>query len=108
GVSTTAEVLVHPSGKFLYGSNRGHDSLAQFRIDAETGRLTPLGHTPSGGETPRNFAMDPLGRVMLIENQASNSVLVFRIDPETGDLKPTDSRITVPSPTCIRMIPLGP
>lgn len=107
GVNTTAEVLVHPSGKFLYGSNRGHDSLARFRIDEETGRLTPLGHTSSGGEMPRNFAMDPLGRFILVENQASNSVLVFRIDLETGDLKPTDSRITVPSPTCIRMIPLG-
>ncbi len=108
GNNTTAEIVVHPSGAFLYGSNRGHDSLAGFRIDRETGRLTPIGHTPTGGETPRNFAIDPLGRFVLVQNQASDSVVVFRIDPDTGALEPTGSRIAVPSPVCIRMLPHAP
>lgn len=107
GISTTAEVVVHPSGKFVYGSNRGHDSIAEFRIDRETGRLTAIGHTPSGGKTPRNFAIDPPGRFALVQNMDSNSVLVFRIDPTSGALEPTGSRITVTLPSCIRMIPQG-
>lgn len=107
GTSTTAEVVVHPSGKFVYGSNRGHDSLAGFRVDQRTGRLSPIGHTPSGGETPRNFAIDPLGRFVLSQNLDSNSVVVFRIDSETGALEPSGSRISVRSPSCIRMIPHG-
>lgn len=106
GSNTTAEIVVHPSGRFLYGSNRGHNSLAGFRIDQETGRLTPIGHTPTGGETPRNFALDPLGRFVLAQNQTSDSVVVFRIDPESGALAPTGSSIAVPAPVCIRMIPL--
>ncbi len=105
GDNTTAEIVVHPSGKFVYGSNRGHDSIAAFRIDRETGRLRPIGHTSTGGQTPRNFALDPLGRFLLAQNQASDSVVVFRIDPETGGLEPTGSSITVPSPVCIRMMP---
>lgn len=108
GDNTTAEIVVHPSGKFVYGSNRGHDSIAGFRIDQETGRLTPIGHTPTGGQTPRNFAIDPAGRFLLAQNQASDSVVVLRIDPETGALEPTGSHITVPSPVCIRMMPIQP
>lgn len=105
GSNTTAEVVVHPSGNFVYGSNRGHDSLACFRIDQQTGKLTLMGHTPTGGETPRNFAIDPAGRFVLAENQASNSVVVFRVELETGALAPTGSQITVPAPVCIRMMP---
>ncbi len=108
GDNTTAEIVAHPSGKFVYGSNRGHDSIAGFRIDQETGRLTPIGHTLTGGQTPRNFAIDPVGRFLLAQNQASDSVVVFRIDPGTGALEPTGSRITVPSPVCIRMMPIQP
>ncbi len=108
GNNTTAEIVVHPSGKFVYGSNRGHDSLAAFRVDRETGRLTPIGHTPTGGETPRNFAIDPSGRFVLAQNQASDSVVVFRVNTETGELQPTGSRIAVPSPVCIRMMPIAP
>ena len=105
GSNTTAEVVVHPSGNFVYGSNRGHDSLACYRIDPQTGKLALVGHTPTGGETPRNFAIDPAGRFVLAENQPSNSVVVFRVDPETGALAPTGSQITVPAPVCIRMMP---
>jgi 6-phosphogluconolactonase len=100
--NSTAEVVVHPSGKFLYGSNRGHDSLAIFRIDEATGRLTPVGHQPTGGKTPRNFAIDPTGQWVLAENQSSDTIAVFKVDPETGKLTPTGQKLDVPSPVCVR------
>ncbi|MBI3465189.1 MAG: lactonase family protein, partial [Planctomycetes bacterium] len=78
---STAEVQVHPSGKFLYGSNRGHDSIAIFSIDPSSGKLTAVGHQPTGGKTPRNFAIDPTGQFLLAENQGSDTIVVFRIDP---------------------------
>ena len=102
GTNSTAEVQVHPSGKFLYGSNRGHDSLAIFAIDAKTGRLTPVGHQPTGGEIPRNFGIDPTGQYILAANQKSDNVVVFRVDPATGRLTPTGRRITVPTPICVK------
>lgn len=107
GDSTTADVQVHPSGKFLYGSNRGHDSIAIFAVDQETGKLTPQGHESTRGKTPRNFAMDPTGTFLLAENQSTNNFVVFRIDRETGKLSPTGKVVDVPSPVCIKMIPVG-
>ena len=106
GSNSTAEVQVHPSGRFLYGSNRGHDSLAIFAVDAKTGRLRPLGHQSVGGRTPRNFGIDPTGRYILAANQNSNTIVVFRVDPATGLLKPTGSRITVASPVCVKFATL--
>ena len=105
GTSSTAEVQVHPSGKFLYGSNRGHDSLAIFTIDADTGRLTPAGHQPTGGKTPRNFGIDPTGNWVLAANQSSNNIAVFRVDLQTGALKPTGTALEVPVPVCVKMMP---
>ena len=102
GFNTTAEVQVHPSGKFLYGSNRGHDSLAIFTIDGKSGKPTPAGHQPTGGKTPRNFGIDPTGRYILAANQNSNNVVVFQIDQATGRLKPTGHSITVSSPVCVK------
>jgi 6-phosphogluconolactonase len=104
GNNSTAEVQVHPSGKFLYGSNRGHDSLAIYRIDAATGKLTPAGHRATGGKTPRNFGIAPSGKFLLAANQNSNSLHVFRIDAETGDLQPTGHVIEVPSPVCVKFL----
>ncbi|HEV2294800.1 MAG TPA: lactonase family protein [Tepidisphaeraceae bacterium] len=101
--NTTAEVVVHPSGKFLYGSNRGHDSIAVFAVDAD-GKLTPRGHTSTQGQTPRNFAIDPSGRFLLAANQKTGNVVVFQINQETGDLKPAGSTIEVPAPVCIRFL----
>jgi len=106
GASTCAEVQVHPGGRFLYGSNRGHDSLAVFAIDPETGRLTPRGHQPTLGRTPRNFRIDPTGAWLLAANQNSDSVVVFRIDPATGRLEPTGATAAVPSPVCVTFVPL--
>lgn len=104
---STAEVVVHPSGRFLYGSNRGHDSLAIFAVDAETGNLTPVGHEPTGGKTPRNFAIEPSGAWLLATNQNSGNVVVFRVDGETGKLAPAGSTAEVPFPVCVRFLPLA-
>ncbi len=106
GQSSTAEIEVHPSGRFLYGSNRGHDSIACFAIDAATGKLTAIGHQSTQGKTPRNFAVDPTGDYLLAANQGSGNIVVFRIDAKTGVLRATGHSITVPMPVCIVMIPL--
>ncbi len=104
GDSTTcADIHVAPSGRFVYGSNRGHDSIATFAIDGATGRLTPVGHTPTGGKTPRNFAIDPSGTFLFAANQNSDTIVTFRLDPETGLPVPTGQVTAVPSPVCLRM-----
>lgn len=103
---STAEVLVHPSGKFLYGSNRGHDSLAIFRIDEETGKLSVVGHQSTEGKTPRNFFIDPSGRWLFAENQGSDTVVLFEVNQETGELTKTGTMLEVGAPVCIRMLPL--
>ena len=101
--NSTAETQVHPSGKFVYVSNRGHNSIAVFTIDEQTGELTAAGHASTEGETPRNFGIDPSGRYLLAANQSTDNIVVFRIDPETGGLTATGSSIKVPSPVCVRM-----
>lgn len=104
--SYTSEVVAHPSGKFLYGSNRGHDSLAVFAIDTATGKLTATGHVKMAGKTPRNFNIDPTGKWVIAGNQASNTVTVFAINLETGMLTQQGDSIAVPSPVCVRFLPL--
>ncbi len=106
GQNTTAEVQVSPDGKFLYGSNRGHDSLAVFRIDSSTGKLTPSGHKPTQGRTPRNFGIDPSGKWILAANQGSDTVVVFRVDPGTGKPEPTGTVLKVPKPVCVKFLAL--
>ncbi len=101
GVSHCADIHVHPSGRFLYGSNRGHDSLVMCAIDAH-GLVNITGHEPSGGKTPRNFAIDPSGDYLLVANQDSNSILSFRIDQQSGALQPTGHLTQVPSPVCLK------
>lgn len=103
GDNSTAEVVVSPDGKFLYGSNRGHDSIAIFAIDQASGRLTPVGHQPTLGKTPRNFAIDPSGAYLLAANQGSDTLAVFRIDRATGRLTPVGAPVSVPRPVCVRM-----
>jgi 6-phosphogluconolactonase len=106
GESTAAEVQVHPSGKFLYGSNRGHDSIAMFTLNNRKGTLTPNGYAPTLGKTPRNFAVDPTGSYLFAANQDSDSVVRFRIDPNTGRLTPTGQVLEVPSPVCVIFVPI--
>jgi 6-phosphogluconolactonase len=101
GENAAAEVEVHPSGKFLYASNRGLDSIAVFAINARKGTLTPLGQVPTLGKTPRNFAIDPTGSYLFVANQDSDNIVQFRIDPSTGLLTPTGQVLEVPSPVCV-------
>jgi 6-phosphogluconolactonase len=101
---STAEVQVHPSGRFVYGSNRGHDSITVFAVDETTGRLTFVQNESTQGSTPRNFGIDPTGRYLLAANQRTDSVVVFRIDEATGRLTPTGTRITVGSPVCVKFV----
>ena len=100
GTSTTAEIALHPNGKFLYGSNRGHDSIAVFAVDQKSGKLTPVEHTSTQGRKPRHFAIDPTGRWLLAENQASDSVVVFAIEADTGKLKPSGQTVSIGAPVC--------
>lgn len=104
---STAEVQVHPSGKFLYGSNRGHHSIAIFSIDSATGKLTAVGHQGQGIKTPRNFGIDPTGNYLLVANQDGDSVTVFRIHQTTGQLESTGSTIAVGTPVCVKFLPLS-
>jgi 6-phosphogluconolactonase len=97
----TAEIVVHPSGKFLYVSNRGHDSIAEFSIDPAKGTLTFAGDFSTQGKTPRNFALDPTGKFLLAANQESNNIVVFRIDQSTGALTGTGQDAQVPAPVDI-------
>jgi 6-phosphogluconolactonase len=101
GKSTCAEVVVHPSGKLLYGSNRGHDSIVAYAIDARTGKLRLIGHEPTQGKAPRNFAIDPSGAFLLAANQDGDNVVVFRIDAENGKLQATGHSIKVGAPVCV-------
>ena len=105
GASTCAEIKVHPNGRFLYGSNRGHDSLAVFAIDSTTGRLAPLEYVSTRGKIPRNFTFDPTGRWILCTNHGSDNAVVFRVDATTGRLTPTGQPVSVPSPFCERFLP---
>lgn len=100
---STAEVVAHPGGKFLYGSNRGHDSIAVFALD-DAGKPTRLENEAIQGETPRNFNLTPDGRWLLAGGQKSNTVTVFRVDPATGLLDYAGSKIEVGSPVCIRFL----
>jgi len=106
GSNSTAEIQVHPSGKFLYVSNRGHNSIAVFTVDVATGRLTAAGQQSSEGKTPRNFCIDPTGRFLLAANQESNNIVVFGINPETGKLTPNGSSVEVSAPVCIKFVPI--
>jgi 6-phosphogluconolactonase len=101
---STAEVVVHPSGRFVYGSNRGHNSIAAFAVEP-SGELRLIGHQGEGVKTPRNFNIDPTGRWMIVANQDGNSLVVFRIDPKTGALAPTGVRAEVGAPVCVKFMP---
>ncbi len=104
--NSTAETVVHPSGKFVYVSNRGHDSLAMYAIDQNTGKLTSLGNVSTGGKTPRNFNIDPTGKWALAANQSTGNVTVLAIDQSTGKMTPTGQSIAVPAACCVRFLPL--
>ena len=103
---STAETRVHPNGKFVYVSNRGHDTIAVFSCDPATGRLKLLENVNCEGKTPRNFNLDPSGRWLFVAHQDSNSVALFKVDAETGRLTFTGRKIAVGAPCCVRFLEL--
>jgi len=104
GTSYTAEVKVHPNGKFLYGSNRGYDSIVVYKIDKNNGKLTLVGFQKEGIDNPRHFNIDPSGKFCLVANQDSNDVVVFAIDPKSGMLKAPHQTIAIGKPVCIKFL----
>lgn len=106
GTSYCADVHVSPDGKFLYGSNRGHDSIAAFKID-DNGSLTLVGHVPTNGKYPRNFGIEPSGKFLFAANQNSDSISTYRINEETGIPEATAQKINVPNPVCLKFIPVS-
>jgi 6-phosphogluconolactonase len=99
-----AEIAVHPSGKFLYAANRGHNSIAIFTIDSK-GKLTAAGNVPTQGKTPRFFGLDPTGAYLIAANQDSDNIVVFKIDQKTGGLTPTGDVLEIASPVCVAFVP---
>jgi 6-phosphogluconolactonase len=104
GDNNTAEVEVHPTGRFVYVSNRGHDSIAVFAIDPGKGTLTAVEYVPTQGKTPRSFEIDPTGSYLFAANLNSDNIVVFRIDAKTGRLTPTGQVLEVPSPGCVKFV----
>ena len=103
--NSCADIHVSPNGKFLYGSNRGHNSIVSYRIDEKTGRLEYIEHVSTGGKKPRNFAIEPNGNFLLVANQDSDNIVVFRVDEKTGKLQSTGVAAQVPVPVCLKFIP---
>lgn len=97
-----ADIHVAANGRFVYGSNRGHDSIVVFAVDDASGHLSAIQHVPTGGSWPRNFALDPSGRFLLVANQHTDDVVVFSVDGATGRLAPTGHTLAIPSPVCLR------
>jgi 6-phosphogluconolactonase len=103
-----AEILVHPSGRFVYASNRGHDTIAVFAVDKDRGTLKPVEHAAMGGKTPRGVGIDPAGRWLIAGNQRSDTVSVFRIDPGTGRLTHTGQSVAVGAPVSVAFLAAPP
>ena len=105
-VSHTADIHITDDGRYLYGSNRGHDSLAMYAVDGDSGRLTLLGIVPTGGENPRNFGIDPTNSFVLVGNQSSDTVTYHRLDPDTGLLHLSGVVAEIPMAVCLKMVVL--
>ncbi len=108
GDSTCADIQVSPSGRFVYASNRGHDSIVVYQIDRHTGRLTYVDHRSTEGRTPRSFGIDPTGSFLLAANQDSDTIVAFRIDARSGKLRPTGHVTQVPTPVCVKFLMAAP
>jgi 6-phosphogluconolactonase len=104
GHNDDAEIEVHPSGKFLYASNRGHDSITVFAIDASTGKLSLIEYASTKGSNPRNFEIDPSGSLLFAANEKSDNIVVFRIDQRTGRLSATGKVLDISQPVCVRFV----
>jgi 6-phosphogluconolactonase len=102
GKRWAAELVIHPNGKWLYASNRAHETIASYALDEPSGQLTQTGHVPVQGKTPRNFGIDPTGQFLVVVNQDSHNAVVFRVNQTSGALTPTGSTVEVGSPVCVR------
>jgi 6-phosphogluconolactonase len=105
GENYCADIHISPDGKFIYGSNRGHDSIVVLGFDQSNGKLTYIQNVSTGGKWPRNFALDPSGKFLLVANQNTNNIVSFKIDSKTGKLASTGQITEVPSPVCLLMVP---
>ena len=105
-VSYCADIHIHPNGKFLYGSNRGNNTIVVFSIDQDSGKLKPVDHTSTKGDWPRNFMIDKNGKLLLVANQKTDDIYVFEIDEKTGKLTDTGVKLTVPAPVCLKILNL--
>ena len=95
---------MHPNGKFVFGSNRGHDSIVVFKVDDKTGTVTLVGHYPCGGHWPRHFEIDTTGKLLLVANEQSEGTSIFRIDTDTGALTPTGTTLALERAMCVKCI----
>jgi 6-phosphogluconolactonase len=107
GHSDASEIEIHPSGKFLYASNRGYDSIAVFAIDPKKGTLTAVEYARTKGQNPRHFAIDPTGKFLFVGNEKSDNIVEFSIDQQTGKLTPTGKVFDLSQPVCIKFVPIG-
>ncbi|WP_019533958.1 lactonase family protein [Paenibacillus ginsengihumi] len=107
GDNACADIHLSPDGRFLYGSNRGHDSIAVYAVDAASGKLTLIEHAPAGGKHPRNFALTPDGRFVLVANRDTNNIVTYARDVETGKLQATGAELEVSKPVCIKFLQLA-
>jgi 6-phosphogluconolactonase len=105
GENYTAEIALHPNGRFLYASNRGDDSLAVFAVDKSTGALKRVALAPAGGRRPRHFVIAPSGRWLLVAHQASDTIAVFRVDLATGQIEPSGELLTISRPASLLFLP---
>lgn len=105
GSSSCADLHISPDGRFIYGSNRGHDSIVIYAIDPTTGRLEYVGHETTRGNNPRNFAIEPSGRYLLAANQDTDNIIVFEVDNESGKLTATGTEVSVSMPVCLKLVP---
>jgi 6-phosphogluconolactonase len=105
GDNSTAQIVAHPNGRYLYASNRGHDSIALFSVDQEGAVLSLVGHVPTGGRTPRNFNLDPTARFLYAANQDSDTIVVFRLEEDGRRLEPTGHVARAGSPVCLVFLP---
>jgi 6-phosphogluconolactonase len=106
GRNAPADIRVHPNGKFVYGGNRGHDSIAGFRIDEATGKVTAMEIVPAGGSNCREFNFEPSGKYMFVANMESNNIVTFAVDPDTGKMTPTGAKIGAPKPASLQFVAL--
>ena len=104
GANDAAEIHIHPNGKFLFASNRGHDSIVVFSIDQHNGKLTLVNHFSTLGKTPRNFELDPSGRLLFAANEDSGNIVIFKINLNTGKLTPTGQTLSAPAPVSLRFV----